>query len=57
MIQSMPPYNVRYFSPIINEGDFVLRESHGVQGAWPNLSRKGQVYMGSLIIGVMLQTE
>lgn len=57
MIQSMPPYNVRYFSPVINQNDFVLRDSHGVQGAWPKLSRKNQVYMGTLTIGVMLETE
>ncbi|UJL46585.1 hypothetical protein KFZ58_01020 [Virgibacillus sp. NKC19-16] len=57
MIQSMLPYNVRYFSPVINEDDFVLRDSHGVQGAWPKIARKGQAYMGTLTIGVMLQTE
>ncbi|MDQ0272725.1 dioxygenase family protein [Cytobacillus purgationiresistens] len=57
MIQSKPPYYKRYFSPVINEDDFVLRDSHGVQGAWPKIRRKGQGYKGTLTIGVMLKDD
>ncbi|WP_051614068.1 dioxygenase family protein [Paenibacillus sp. UNC217MF] len=52
-IESLPPYNSRQLSPYINENDFVLTLSHGVQGGWPKYTKWGErYYMGTLTIGV-----
>lgn len=52
MIQTLPPYNIRPFSPTTNYNDFVLRDSHGVQGGWPKISKFGETYVATLTIGV-----
>lgn len=53
IIHSLPPYNLRRFSPYTNENDIVLRYSHGVQGGWPKLTKIGEGFLkGTLTIGI-----
>ncbi len=53
IINSLPPYNLRRFSPYTNENDIVLRYSHGVQGGWPKFTKIGEGFLkGTLTIGV-----
>lgn len=51
-IQTLPPYNNRQLSPFVNENDDILRESCGVQGGWPKVTRNNDSLMATLTIGI-----
>jgi protocatechuate 3,4-dioxygenase beta subunit len=52
LIQSLPPYNINQLSPYINENDFILRESCGVQGGWPKITQVENMLIATLTIGI-----